>query len=166
MSIKKESIYTIQTSNGKVLEVADFSYENGGSVRIWSPVDSSAQHWKLMESSNGFYRIINVFSDTALDIAMRGNEDGTIVHHWESADTESQLWSFVEADSGCFKIISKSIGKCLALMGMRSEDGTTVQTWEDVDGEMQKWKIAEIADARKTQTSTYNLNYLPHRTRR
>ena len=152
MSIKNESVYTIQTKNRKLLEVGDFSHEDGGSVRIWTPADSDTQHWRLMEHSDGLYRIINVFSDKALDIAMQGSENGTIVHQWESTDTESQLWSFADVGSDCYKIISKSTGKCLDLMEMGSEDGTTVQIWEDVDGEMQTWKIAEIADACESQT--------------
>lgn len=158
MLIKNEAVCTIQTQNGKVLEVGDFSHEDGGSVRIWSPADSSTQHWKLMDAGDGLYRIINVFSGKALDIAMQGNEDGTIAHQWEIADTESQLWSFADVGKGRYKIISKSTGKCLDLMEMGTEDGTAVQIWEDVDGEMQKWKVAEIADRGETQTSTCKPN--------
>ena len=104
-TIENLATYVIATKDGKVLEVADFSRENGGGVRIWARTDESGdtQQWVLEKVVEDYYKFTNRFSGKVLDVVMQGAENGAWLHQWDYIGADSQEWKVEPAARGLFK---------------------------------------------------------------
>ena len=123
--IREGNVYTIAAVNNRVLEVADYNTENGASVRLWSYEGQPWQQWKFVEAGENEWRIVNCFTDKAMDLALGGNANGTWVHQWAK--------------------------KVIDLKDMSIENGAQAQIWNDVDGENQTWRI-DLVPAKQIKT--------------
>ena len=140
--------------SGKVIEVEDFSQENGAVIQLWEDIGADSQQWKIVQMAGNDYKIVCKNSGKVMDTVTAGTENGTWVHQWENLDVESQLWNFVKNEDGSYKIISKLCGKCLDVAELSTENGARIQIWDDLDGENQKWEIKLIESKSKTVSVT------------
>ncbi|KAG9019722.1 hypothetical protein FRB90_010992 [Tulasnella sp. 427] len=90
--------------------------ENGTPVSIWGFHGASQQLWQLEEEggyqggqqqpqyqgpiSPGTYRVHNVFTGTALDLAGGKSDDGTPVIAWSVGNGPNQAWTFESGSKG------------------------------------------------------------------
>jgi len=149
--IREGNVYTIAAVNNRVLEVADYNTENGASVRLWSYEGQPWQQWKFVEAGENEWRIVNCFTDKAMDLALGGNANGTWVHQWASTPGKSQRWVVEELDNGRVKLRNVLSKKVIDLKDMSIENGAQAQIWNDVDGENQTWRI-DLVPARQIKT--------------
>ncbi|MEE1492324.1 MAG: RICIN domain-containing protein, partial [Massilioclostridium sp.] len=110
--------------NGKALEVAGASSDNGGAIQVYTYAEGQNQQWEVKDAGEGFYKLINRHSGKALDVISSGTTNGAWTHQWEDIQgAQSQLWQLVKEEDGSFKIKSSLSGKCLDIIGMSDEDG-------------------------------------------
>ena len=96
-----EDVYAIYNRHsGLCLEVAVWDNgvrtdrDQGGNVRQWEYVGGSNQQWKIewLDEPYGYYRLINLRSDKALDVAKRSNADGANLQQWSYHGGHNQVW--------------------------------------------------------------------------
>ena len=55
--ITADKFYTIANANGKVLEVQNFSTENGAPVQLWAYEGFESQQWSFVKEGQGVYLV-------------------------------------------------------------------------------------------------------------
>ena len=66
----------------KGIDLKDFAFNNGARLQLWGSSKTDNQIWKISRESDGFYRLLNTWSNKSLD-----STDGTPI-----PGTELQLW--------------------------------------------------------------------------
>ncbi|MCM3271042.1 cellulase family glycosylhydrolase [Paenibacillus elgii] len=93
------------------------------------------------------YKLVNVGSGKALDVAAGSTEDGANVQIWEDNGTGAQRWVITDVGGGLYKVIKENSNKALDVAG--SWNGANVQIWNYGGGANQKWRIVNVGGAYK-----------------
>lgn len=150
--------YTIiSKQNGKFLETAEDSKENGVLAVLNIKKQEEAQTWEISDAGDGYCKLRNCISGKMLDVIAGSSENGAWLHQWESADVQSQLWKLESLEDGSYKILSKQGGKCLEIA---LEDQKHLQIWQDTNAESQKW-ILEPVDEKSQQPNAIEEKTIP-----
>ncbi|MFB9328136.1 RICIN domain-containing protein [Paenibacillus aurantiacus] len=96
--------------------------------------------------NGGTYKLINVNSGKALDVASAGTAPGTNVQIWSDNGSGAQKWTLYQNADGSYKLINVNSGHALDVAGSGTGDGTNVQIWNDLGNGAQKWNIIKNAD--------------------
>lgn len=95
-------LLTPMHAGGKCLEIYGWSGANGGIADIWSYTGTGGnnQNWKIQATDNGYYKIINVNSGKALEVASTSTatslRNGTAVDQSDYLGGRNQQWGFVK----------------------------------------------------------------------
>lgn len=154
--IREDEFYNIIAANGKVVEVADGSSENGAAIQVRKNKNEAHQQWQFVPAGESAYFIRNRETGKMLDLMECGVVDGTWLHQWEGVHGSSQIWMVEFTNDGHIKLKNNISGKCLDIVGMSQEDGARLQIWQDVNGENQLWSIkpARLKKARAAAPRT------------
>ncbi|MHA6529872.1 cellulase family glycosylhydrolase [Paenibacillus sp. BAC0078] len=95
------------------------------------------------------YKLVNVGSGKALDVAAAGTADGTNVQIWDDNGTGAQQWVITDVGGGLYKVINVNSGKGLDVANWGTANGSNVQIWSYGDGTNQKWSITKVGSAYK-----------------
>ncbi len=104
--MKANTVYQIAAADGRVLEVADFSVENGASVQLWENANIDSQKWLLAEVGEGVYKLENKLTGKVLDVIDAGAENGAWLHQWDFVGADNQLWTVEPTANGLYKLRS------------------------------------------------------------
>ncbi|CAF2760990.1 unnamed protein product [Rotaria sp. Silwood2] len=96
--------------------------------------------------SDGVYKLININSSKALDVANSGTKNGTNVQIYTNNDTSAQKWHIQNTGDGSYKLINIICGKVLDVEQSSTLNGTNVQIWEDNGTAAQRWNLKAIGD--------------------
>ncbi|OJF17292.1 MAG: 1,3--beta-D-glucan 3-glucanohydrolase [Bacillaceae bacterium G1] len=94
--------------------------------------------------SGGTYKLINVNSGKALDVASAGTTPGTNVQIWTDNGTGAQRWTIYRNADGSYKLINTNSALALDVAGAGTADGTNVQIWTDNGTGAQKWNLIRL----------------------
>jgi len=90
----------------------------------------------------GVYRIVNVSSNTSLDLENGSSENGTVVQGWTSTPGEwAQYWVIEKAPSGKYRFYNRQSRTYLDMRYGSGENGTQVQCWSYSETDNQVWQI-------------------------
>ena len=139
-------VYKITTgiNSGKVLDVANGSYDNQANVQIWDNGGSQQQKFEITYKEDGYYEIKNTNSGKVLDVAGGSSQNCTNVQQYISNNTDYQKWIIKDAGDGYFYIISKGAEAYLNIAGASSSNGTNVQIYDGNGTFGQKFKFQQI----------------------
>ncbi|TYP79167.1 RICIN domain-containing protein [Paenibacillus methanolicus] len=96
--------------------------------------------------NGGTYKLINVNSGKALDVASAGTAPGTNVQIWSDNGSGAQKWTLYQNADGSYKLINVNSAHALDVAGSGTGDGTNVQVWNDLGNGAQKWNLIKNAD--------------------
>ncbi|WP_419789009.1 cellulase family glycosylhydrolase [Mucilaginibacter sp. FT3.2] len=88
--------------SGKCLEIYNWSGSNGGIADIWAYTGTGGnnQNWLIQATDNGYFKIINVNSGKALEVASPSTatslRNGTAVDQSDYTGAKNQQWGFVK----------------------------------------------------------------------
>jgi hypothetical protein len=92
------AVYIVNSTSGKVLDVEQFSMENGGNIHQWDLGDGTSnvnQKWIIDELADGTHRIMAANSNKVIEVDGDANStSGTNLHQWEWRDWNRQKWHF------------------------------------------------------------------------
>jgi hypothetical protein len=63
-------------------------------VAIWSCIVATDEEWTLQAAGAGFYNIVNVNSQSCLDLDNSGTQPGTVVFQYHCNGGDNQKWLF------------------------------------------------------------------------
>ncbi|WP_435363615.1 RICIN domain-containing protein [Haloarchaeobius sp. DYHT-AS-18] len=89
------------------------------------------------------YKIINVRSGKALDVADFADDNGSNIHTWDYHGGENQKWKVEYQGDGKYSLIAQHSGKVADVAGFSTDRGGNIHQWEwnGNDAENQKWEI-------------------------
>jgi alpha-L-fucosidase len=92
------------------------------------------------------YRIVNVNSGKALDVAGSGTADNTPVVQNAPSAAAGQQWTFERDTAGYHKIRNGRSGTLLEIGGLSRATQTPAGIWADADAPQQQWAVSQVAD--------------------
>lgn len=144
----EEGIYMILIQDaGLALSVQDASKEDGAPLILDSYTYKLSQQFTISEAEDGWYRIINCYSGSAMSIKNNSSASRAGVEFRTYEGDDGQLWQFLksEDEDDCCYVKSK-IGAVLNCMPGYMEAGGEVQTHELNGLPLQRWKVVEAND--------------------
>ncbi|WP_435318027.1 RICIN domain-containing protein [Haloarchaeobius sp. TZWSO28] len=132
--------------NGMVMEVPGGSTENGDDVRQWDSNDYPNQRWRIESTGTksvqeGEYKIVNVKSGKALDVADLSDDNGANVVQWEYNAGPNQRWQVDYLGDSQYRFVAKHSDKVFDVKDESKDNGKTIHQWEWEDDANQKWYI-------------------------
>ena len=85
-TVSSNTVYTISSKDGRVLEVAGFARHAGAAVQLWESAGSASQQWVASEVKPGVYKLENRLSGKVL--ALR------------QMPSQSTLWHRIQYNNG------------------------------------------------------------------
>jgi hypothetical protein len=138
----------VSKSSGKVLDVANFSLNNGGYLHQWDYVGGKNQQWQILPLSNGIYKIVSVASGRVIDVEGPSNNNGATIHQWDWKNTYSQQWKLEGVRTGAnqvsYKIINGQSGKVIDVSNNSTANGARIHQWDYVGNSNQLWSIEKV----------------------
>ena len=133
-SLIANGVYTIASAkDGKVLDVAGGSWQNGANIQVYAKNNSGAQAFLIESAGGNWYRITNAMTGKAVDVAGARNANGANVQQYDSNGTGAQLWQAQLSSVGQVMFVNKATGKALHVNGSNvdiwAKDGTSAQGW-------------------------------------
>lgn len=126
----------------KGLDVYGGYKENGTNVDIYSNLQDESQVFTVTYKGNGYYSIINKYSNKSLDCQNENTVSGTNVQTYEYDNVDQKQWIIKESGDGqSFNIISKNSGLYLDVKSGDSANYSNVQVHIGNNTNAQKWKF-------------------------
>ena len=117
----------------------------GKNVQLYHYHGGDNQQFKILSAGSNWYKIINVKTNKAVDVAggIAGNEVN--VQLWEQNGTDAQLFRFENAGNGYYFIKNK-LGYYLDVYWGQCKDEQNIQTCRKNGGNNQKWLLTLLAE--------------------
>jgi hypothetical protein len=94
------SYFTIEAVNsGKVLDVYNWSLDNGGNIIVWDDHKGVNQQWFLEYAEEDWFFIRSRHSALCLEVADSGNSPGARIQQREKNGDTNQQWRFLNLDA-------------------------------------------------------------------
>lgn len=135
----KNGYYMIQSGNSssRVLDINNFSLNNGGNLEIYNKNKTTNQVFYLQYRNNGYYSIRAVHSGKYL----HKSGSGTNVHQWDGYNNANALWEIKSAGNGYYYLRNKNSGLYLDNSGGYTTLGNNVIVYKFNKSNAQKWKF-------------------------
>ena len=141
-------IYTfraISSKSGRVLDVANGSWDNGTNAQIYAANNTNAQKFLVKHISGGNYRIVMVLSG----LAVEANGTNVDVRKWSGGD--NQLWKPILTNDG-ITFQNKNSGLMLEVASGADKNSANVDHKASTTSYSQAWKLTS------TQVNWTDLN--------
>lgn len=147
--------YVLQTLNGlyriivthsnKAVEVKNSSMADSALLAQKTYTFSSNQHWVITPINGTDYKVINLLSGKAMDVAGNATTNGAGVEQRTYVATDSaQIWTIRDRGNGTFSIVSKPGQKSLEVPGSNTGEGINITINRWLDGANQIFRIEPV----------------------
>lgn len=141
-----DGIYQIRNSSNRnlVLDVDQASTDNSANVKLSKANGGDSQKWRISYLGDGYYSIVAVHSDKALDMQNAGIDNNCKVQQYENsaATNDAQQWIIKEAGDKEFYIIHKN-GLFLDVVNGTIADGSGIQGFVGNRTDAQRWVFTD-----------------------
>ncbi len=143
-----DDYYVLTNSgSGKVLDIANGSYDDMGNVQQYSKNATLAQTYKASyDKKTGYYTFINVGSGKALDVAKGSTARGANVQQYAPNGTLAQQWAVSKDKKGMLTIRSANCGKALDVSNGSLANTANIQIWDSNNTPAQKWTANKVGN--------------------
>lgn len=86
---------SVSSSDNKVMDVRNGTINNGEAIQLMQDFSNSAQRFRIIKLSNGYWSIINVNSNKAVEVAGSSSSDGAQLQQNPYRGDFNQQWQFV-----------------------------------------------------------------------
>ena len=117
------------------------------------PAFVKSQYFKLFHRGDGWYQIINIGNNFAVDVAGANPASGTNIWQWEPIVYDAQLFRFYDAGNGYCYIKSK-LGCYVDVAYEINENGANVWAHEFMGSIAQKWKLQSHSHSYSSKITT------------
>jgi hypothetical protein len=135
----------IAKHSNKALTVAKASQTIGAAVVQAALANVANQKWKIVPTTNGFYRLKSLNSGLSLDIRWGVKRQGARLQQWANqATSQSQEWEIVAVSNGYFKIVNRNSGFNLSVPIYSTLNDMSIVQLNELSYSEQLWKIVEV----------------------
>ena len=128
--LDSDNYYFIKLADNKSFQLDLTAADRGNGTRyeLWSASNVMWQMFRF-EYVNGYYKIINAYSDKVLDVD--GNSlvpDSPVISFDYYSNADNQLWSVISCEDGSYSFINKKNGLTLEADLSSETNGAPIQT--------------------------------------
>lgn len=128
--LESDNYYFIKLADNKSFQLDLTAADRGNGTRyeLWSASNVMWQMFRF-EYVNGYYKIINAYSDKVLDVD--GNSlvpDSPVISFDYYSNADNQLWSVISCEDGSYSFINKKNGLTLEADLSSETNGAPIQT--------------------------------------
>ncbi|GIO16283.1 hypothetical protein J19TS2_58380 [Cohnella xylanilytica] len=92
------TLRSVSSSDGKVMDVRNGTKTNGEAIQLMSDFNNTAQQFRLFKLSNGYWSIINVNSNKAVEVAGSSTANNAPIQQNLYRGNLNQQWQLVKID--------------------------------------------------------------------
>lgn len=143
--IGNDFIAYITPKSNSNLAVQVTGTDNGSNVNLTQKNENSqSQKWYFNRQSDGSYTIMNMESNTYLDIENTGNTDYEKVQIWSGGTNDKQAW-FIYSYNGAYRLVPRSSQNDLRALDIGDDiiDGAKLQIYKAVSNN-NEWQTFNI----------------------
>ncbi|MBN1186208.1 MAG: RICIN domain-containing protein [Bacteroidales bacterium] len=94
------SYFTIAAAHsGKVVDVFNWSLDNGGNLAVWDDTKSVIQQWYLDYAEEGWFYIRSRYNAKCLEVANASTANGANIQQWDKDGGTNQQWRLLPVDA-------------------------------------------------------------------
>ena len=139
-NLVENGMYVLHAGTGsRVADVSGASKADGANVIIWAPNGENNQKFQITHVSGGYYKIVNVNSNKALEAA--GEAAGANVRQAAYKGSANQLWKAEISPNGGVTFVGKASGKALEVAGNANTSGANVRIGTKSGAKGQAWSL-------------------------
>ncbi|WP_273396105.1 RICIN domain-containing protein [Thermophilibacter mediterraneus] len=145
----EDGTYVISTSldAGKALDVRDWSTQKAAAIQLWDYAATPNQQFEIERLESGFYRVTNVHSGLALQVAHGSVLPGMGIEQRgaEGETPAAQQWAIRAREDGTYELQNVASGLMLDVLGGSAANGQAVIGFGDNGTAAQGWVIEPVA---------------------
>ncbi len=118
----------LASNNSYQIDLTAASRDNGTKYELWNASNVMWQMFRF-EYVNGYYKIVNAYSDKVLDVD--GNSlvpDSPVISYDYYDNADNQLWSVISQEDGSYSFVNKKNGLMLEADLSSGANGAQIQT--------------------------------------
>lgn len=144
----------IQSALGNVIDLSNFSTQNGNQLQLYTKNNSAAQKWILQQTeyraiSDGTYIIsCGLDNSKVIDIAAASIANQANVQLYAGNNSSAQRFEITYVGNGYYKIINEKSGKALDIKNGSTASGANVQQYSYNGSAAQLWKFVETSSGK------------------
>ena len=129
----------------KGIDLKDFAMNNGARLQLWGSSKTDNQIWKISRESDGFYRLVNTWSNKSLDSTDGTPIPGTELQLWDT-DTSNmnQKWAIFSVTGGAYMLRNVGTGLVVNLRWGQARNGMGIDGYLANGTTSQQWRLNPV----------------------
>lgn len=148
----------------KGIDLKDFAMNNGARLQLWGSSKTDNQIWKISRESDGFYRLVNTWSNKSLDSTDGTPIPGTELQLWDT-DTSNmnQKWAIFSVTGGAYMLRNVGTGLVVNLRWGQARNGMGIDGYLANGTTSQQWRLNPVQGPQEIldQWAKENRNLVP-----
>ena len=136
------SIYRlVNVNSNKVIEVKNFSLDNGGEICQWAYHCGKNQQWRIVPAADGYYYIRSVLNNKNLEVYEFSTTNGGRLAQWDHTGANNQQWRIIRQPDGTYMLQNRHSNKVAEVYELSLDNFANIVHWDSWSGPNQKFRI-------------------------
>lgn len=148
----------------KGIDLKDFAMNNGARLQLWASSKTDNQIWKISRESDGFYRLVNTWSNKSLDSTDGTPIPGTELQLWDTdMSNANQKWAIFSVTGGAYMLRNVGTGLVVNLRWGQARNGMAIDGYLANGTTSQQWRLNPVQGPQEIldQWAKENRNLVP-----
>lgn len=148
----------------KGIDLKDFAINNGARLQLWGSSKTDNQIWKISRESDGFYRLVNTWSNKSLDSTDGTPIPGTELQLWDTdMSNANQKWAIFSVTGGAYMLRNVGTGLVVNLRWGQARNGMAIDGYLANGTTSQQWRLNPVQGPQEIldQWAKENRNLVP-----
>lgn len=148
----------------KAIDLKDFAMNNGARLQLWGSSKTDNQIWKISRESDGFYRLVNTWSNKSLDSTDGTPIPGTELQLWDTdMSNANQKWAIFSVTGGAYMLRNVGTGLVVNLRWGQARNGMAIDGYLANGTTSQQWRLNPVQGPQEIldQWAKENRNLVP-----
>ena len=129
----------------KGIDLKDFAMNNGARLQLWGSSKTDNQIWKISRESDGFYRLVNTWSNKSLDSTDGTPIPGTELQLWDTdMSNANQKWAIFSVTGGAYMLRNVGTGLVVNLRWGQARNGMAIDGYLANGTTSQQWRLNPV----------------------
>ena len=129
--------------SGKVVGIDGGNMSNNAVVTQRPNANRMWQQWRIQPAAGGFYTLIAVHSNKALDVPASSQADGVSLIQYVPTSNPNQQWAIQRNTDGYYVFTARHSNKVMDLKNSNTADGTEITQYTPNGTPAQQWSVAQ-----------------------
>lgn len=148
----------------KGIDLKDYAMNNGARLQLWGSSKTDNQIWKISRESDGFYRLVNTWSNKSLDSTDGTPIPGTELQLWDTdMSNANQKWAIFSVTGGAYMLRNVGTGLVVNLRWGQARNGMAIDGYLANGTTSQQWRLDPVQGPQEIldQWAKENRNLVP-----